>query len=271
MAITALSERETPPLRVAPGASSGRRRGRGIAGIFITPLVLLVACGALYLYLRHQQLDDIERRSINRQVIGQRLLEHIELVAVSTVVVIAIAVPLGILLTRPALRRLSNPVLALANIGQAVPSIGVVVLLAITVGIGFRPALFALVLYALLPVLRNTMVGLDRVDRFLIDAGRGMGLARSTIVKPDNGSGRTVARTVVTDGPANARPRQRDSTMDIRQYVALSRSADSRPDPAADGAAGWALSLARVAHIKVDCPVSRRGCRSGSRPRRSQR
>jgi len=144
--------------------------------------VLLVACGALYLYLRHQQLDDIERRSINRQVIGQRLLEHIELVAVSTVVVIAIAVPLGILLTRPALRRLSNPVLALANIGQAVPSIGVVVLLAITVGIGFRPALFALVLYALLPVLRNTMVGLDRVDRFLIDAGRGMGLARSTIL-----------------------------------------------------------------------------------------
>ncbi len=182
MAITALPERETPPLRVASGASSGRRRGRGIAGIFITPLVLLVACGALYLYLRHQQLDDIERRSINRQVIGQRLLEHIELVAVSTVVVIAIAVPLGILLTRPALRRLSNPVLALANIGQAVPSIGVVVLLAITVGIGFRPALFALVLYALLPVLRNTMVGLDRVDRFLIDAGRGMGLARSTIL-----------------------------------------------------------------------------------------
>lgn len=182
MAITALPERETPPLRVAPGASPGRRRGRGIAGIFITPLVLLVACGALYFYLRHQQLDDIERRSINRQVIGQRLLEHIELVAVSTVVVIAIAVPLGILLTRPALRRLSNPVLALANIGQAVPSIGVVVLLAITVGIGFRPALFALVLYALLPVLRNTMVGLDRVDRFLIDAGRGMGLARSTIL-----------------------------------------------------------------------------------------
>jgi len=182
MAITALPERETPPLRDAPGASPGRRRGRGIVRIFITPLVLLVACGALYLYLRNQQLDDIERRSINRQVIGQRLLEHIELVAVSTVVVIAIAVPLGILLTRPALRRLSNPVLAVANIGQAVPSIGVVVLLAITVGIGFRPALFALVLYALLPVLRNTMVGLDRVDRFLIDAGRGMGLARSTIL-----------------------------------------------------------------------------------------
>ncbi len=182
MAITALPERETGPLRDAPGGPPGRWRHGGIVGIFVTPVVLLVACGALYLYLRNQQLDDIERRSINRQVIGQRLLEHIELVAVSTVVVIAIAVPLGILLTRPALRRLSSPVLAVANVGQAVPSIGVVVLLAITVGIGFRPALFALVLYALLPVLRNTMVGLDRVDPFLIDAGRGMGLAKSTIL-----------------------------------------------------------------------------------------
>ncbi len=183
MAITALPERETGPLPTPPGGGSpGRQRRRGIIGVFVTPVVLLVACGALYLYLHGQQLDEIERRSINRQVIEQRLLEHIELVAVSTVAVIAIAVPLGILLTRPALRRLSNPILALANIGQAVPSIGVLVLLAVTVGIGFQKALFALVLYALLPVLRNTMVGLDRVDPFLIDAGRGMGLAKSTIL-----------------------------------------------------------------------------------------
>ncbi len=183
MAITALPERETGPLPTPPGGGSPRRRRqRKIIGLFVTPMVLLVACGALYLYLHGQQLDEIERRSINRQVIGQRLLEHIELVAVSTVAVIAIAVPLGILLTRPALRRLSNPILALANIGQAVPSIGVLVLLAVTVGIGFQKALFALVLYALLPVLRNTMVGLDRVDPFLIDAGRGMGLAKSTIL-----------------------------------------------------------------------------------------
>jgi len=183
VAITALPERETGPLPTPPGGGSPRRRRqRKIIGLFVTPMVLLVACGALYLYLHGQQLDEIERRSINRQVIGQRLLEHIELVAVSTVAVIAIAVPLGILLTRPALRRLSNPILALANIGQAVPSIGVLVLLAVTVGIGFQKALFALVLYALLPVLRNTMVGLDRVDPFLIDAGRGMGLAKSTIL-----------------------------------------------------------------------------------------
>jgi len=173
MAMTALSEREASTRRPLPGRSQ-RRRAAEIGGLLITPALLLLVCGALYLYLRGQQLDDIERRSINRQVIGQRLLEHIELVTASTVAVIVIAVPLGVLLTRPSLRRLSNPVVALANIGQAVPSIGVVVLLAVTVGIGFQKALFALVLYALLPVLRNTMVGLDRVDRSLMqDAGWG--------------------------------------------------------------------------------------------------
>ena len=182
MATIALAERETGPRQPAPGSSQHRRRGVGIAGVLITPALLLLACGALYLYLHSQQLDDIEARSINRQVIGQRLLEHIELVAVSTPAVIVIAVPLGVLLTRPKLRRLSNPILALANVGQAVPSIGVLVLLAVTVGIGFQKALIALVLYALLPVLRNTMVGLDRVDRSLIDAGRGMGLTKATVL-----------------------------------------------------------------------------------------
>ena len=182
MATIALAERETGPRQPTRGSSQHRRRGAGIAGVLITPALLLLACGALYLYLHSQQLDDIEARSINRQVIGQRLLEHIELVAVSTLAVIVIAVPLGVLLTRPGLRRLSNPILALANVGQAVPSIGVLVLLAVTVGIGFQKALIALVLYALLPVLRNTMVGLDRVDRSLIDAGRGMGLTKATVL-----------------------------------------------------------------------------------------
>ena len=105
-----------------------------------------------------------------------------ELVAVSTVAVLLVALPLGVLLTRPGLRRISPPLLALANIGQAIPSIGVLVLLAVTVGIGFQKAIIALLLYSILPVLRNTIVGLDGVDRFLIDAGRGMGLSKMAVL-----------------------------------------------------------------------------------------
>jgi osmoprotectant transport system permease protein len=181
VAVTALTAREPAPLPPAAGKPR-RRRVASAVGILITPALLLLACGALWLYLRGQRLDDIEARSINRHVIGQRLVEHIQLVAASTVAVIVIAVPLGILLTRPGLRRLANPVLVLANIGQAIPSIGVLVLLAVTVGIGFQKAVIALLLYSLLPVLRNTMVGLDRVDRSLIDAARGMGLTKTAVL-----------------------------------------------------------------------------------------
>jgi osmoprotectant transport system permease protein len=178
VAFTALRERDAPAQNPAPAATRHRSYGR----LLVTPLVIVVGCAGLIGYLASRHLDSIESRSINRHVIEQRLLEHVRLVGVSTIVVIAIAVPLGTMLTRPALRRLRAPFLGLANIGQAVPSIGVLVLLAVTVGIGFEKAVIALSLYSILPVLRNTMVGLDQVDRSVIDAGRGMGLTRTAVL-----------------------------------------------------------------------------------------
>ncbi|SFN30034.1 osmoprotectant transport system permease protein [Actinomadura madurae] len=156
--------------------------GRSLAGLLVTPLFLVVVSVALYVYVRGLDLDAIERRSINRSEIAGQTVQHVKLVAVSTALVLAIAIPLGVLLTRPRLRRLSAPFLALANVGQAVPSIGVLVLLAVTVGIGFQQAVIALILVSALPVLRNTMVGLRGVDRSLVDAGRGIGLSRTAVL-----------------------------------------------------------------------------------------
>jgi osmoprotectant transport system permease protein len=147
-----------------------------------TPLLLSGVCIALYLYVQGQDLDRIEQAALNAPMIRQRLIEHLQLTGVSTFFVIAIAVPLGVLVTRPRTRRLAPAVLAVANVGQAIPSIGILVLLAITVGIGFEPAIYALVLYAVLPVLRNTMVGLDQVDPTLIESGRGMGLTTRQVL-----------------------------------------------------------------------------------------
>lgn len=174
MTTTALAERETFPAR--------RWRGGWVTGVLTRPVVILVIGGLLWWYLSNQKLDDIERRSLNAPVISQLLLQHVQLTVVSSVAVIVIAVPLGVLLTRHWLRRAATPILALANIGQAVPSIGVLVLLAVSVGIGFREAVFALILASVLPVLRNTMVGLTQVDRSLIDAGRGMGMTRTAVL-----------------------------------------------------------------------------------------
>lgn len=150
--------------------------------IAFTPLLCLVMLGALYLYVHSHRLDDIERRQINQEVITQRLVQHLELVAVSSALVILIAIPLGVLLTRPHFRHASVLVLPLANLGQAVPSIGVLALLAIWVGFGFRMAIVALVLVSLLSVLRNTMVGLNDVDRSVVEAARGIGLSKATVL-----------------------------------------------------------------------------------------
>lgn len=142
----------------------------------VTPVVLGGICVALYVYVQGQELDRIEVASLNAPMIRQRLIEHLHLTLVSTFFVILVAVPLGIVLTRPSARPVTPLFLGIANIGQAVPSIGILVLLAVTVGIGFDQAIYALVLYAILPVLRNTMVGLDQVDPALTEAARGMGL-----------------------------------------------------------------------------------------------
>ncbi|MBB6568458.1 ABC transporter permease [Kribbella sandramycini] len=94
----------------------------------------------------------------------------------------AIAVPLGIALTRPGVKRAAPVVVAVANAGQAAPVIGLVVLLAIWLGFGFWTAILALCLYAILPVLRNTIVGLQSVDPTLVEAGRGMGMSNRAVL-----------------------------------------------------------------------------------------
>lgn len=72
--------------------------------------------------------------------------------------------------------------MAVANIGQAAPAVGIIVLFGFWLGFGLQAAIAALVVYALLPVLRNTMVGLTQVDRQLIEAGRGMGMSAAAVL-----------------------------------------------------------------------------------------
>lgn len=103
--------------------------------------------------------------------------EHLALVGVSTVLVVAAAIPLGVLLSRPAARRFTPVAMGLANAGQAAPVIGVIVLLAMAWGFGFRVAVLALSLYAFLPVLANTLAGLRGVDPTVVEAARGMGMS----------------------------------------------------------------------------------------------
>lgn len=146
------------------------------------PVFVVVLLAGLLLYVVASPLGEIEERVLAPGFVVSRIGGHLLLTAVSTVAVLVIGIPLGILLTRPRARRLTPGAIAVANIGQATPSIGVLVVLALLFGIGPGIAIVALVIYSLLPVLRNTMVGLQQVDDSVIEAGLGMGLSRRAVL-----------------------------------------------------------------------------------------
>jgi osmoprotectant transport system permease protein len=112
----------------------------------------------------------------SREAIGL-LWQHVVLVMISTTVAIAIGLPVGVLLTRrPAWR---GSVLGVANVFQTIPSLalfGILIPLPFIGGIGARTAIVALVVYALLPIIRNTYTGIVGVDPAVREAGRGMGM-----------------------------------------------------------------------------------------------
>jgi osmoprotectant transport system permease protein len=119
----------------------------------------------------------------NWQDIVRLMGEHLWLVLISTSIAVAIGIPLGILLTRRP--RLRAPILGLANVMQTVPSLalfGLLIPLPFIGGIGARTAIVALVLYALLPVIRNTVTGILGVDKNVREAALAMGMTDRQIL-----------------------------------------------------------------------------------------
>jgi len=101
-------------------------------------------------------------------------IEHVYITIVTILGASVVGVVFGVLITR--IRSLYNPILTLAGIIYTVPSLAMFVLMIPLLGIGFRSAVVALILYSLLIIIRNTAVGLDGVDPNIIEAARGMGM-----------------------------------------------------------------------------------------------
>lgn len=150
--------------------------------LFVQPLLILIALGGFIYWRSHATLTTVQARTLGTRALETSTLEHLKLTFVSTVIVLAVAIPLGIALTRKKLRRVATPVTFLANIGQAAPAIGLFVLLAIGLSVGFWTSVLALCAYALLPVLANTIVGLRGVDQRLVEAGRGQGMSAASVL-----------------------------------------------------------------------------------------
>lgn len=116
----------------------------------------------------------------HKNEIFRQLIRHIQLVIVAMALAITIGVSIGILLTR--IQKLATPVLGAASVIQTVPSLALLALMIPLLGIGFVPAVAALFLYALLPIMRNTYTAIDEVDPAAIEVGRGMGMTEWQIL-----------------------------------------------------------------------------------------
>ena len=158
------------------------------ARLLVTPAIIVTLGFALHRYVNNfldsdQAIFQDERALGWDRNLRPQLEQHLSLTLWSTVFVVIVAVPLGIFLTRPKYRRLGGPVLAVATSGQATPAFGLIVLAFAWLGRGQWTTIWALAFFTVLPVLRNTMVGLDQVNPAVIEAGRGMGLTRLQVLR----------------------------------------------------------------------------------------
>lgn len=110
----------------------------------------------------------------NGATILQKSWEHIQISMIALLLGICIAVPLGIILTR--YRNISGPIMSIAGVLQTIPSLALLALMIPLFGVGRVPAIVALFIYSLLPILRNTFVGMTSVDPVMKDAAKGMGM-----------------------------------------------------------------------------------------------
>ncbi|MFJ4912030.1 MULTISPECIES: ABC transporter permease [unclassified Streptomyces] len=165
-------EEEDPP----PPAA---RRARRITWrkLVTVPLALAVVLIVTYVWINNVHLDAIAENSLAGDTVELRWWQHVRLTAISTFWVLIIAIPVGIALTRRGLDKAAPVVTAIANIGQATPAIGLLALLVIWLGIGPSTAITGMVIYAVLPVLSNTVAGLKAIEPTLVEASRGIGMS----------------------------------------------------------------------------------------------
>ena len=116
----------------------------------------------------------------NKGQILSLLMEHIELTAVAVGCSILIGVPLGILISY--VKNLNKPVLGVANIVQAIPSMALLGLSIPLLGIGTLPAVVMVIIYSLLPIIKNTFTGINSISPDMVEAAQGIGLTKAQVL-----------------------------------------------------------------------------------------
>ncbi|HIT23168.1 MAG TPA: ABC transporter permease subunit [Candidatus Faecimonas intestinavium] len=116
----------------------------------------------------------------NKDQIISLCIEHIELTALALIIAIIIGVPIGILISYK--RKLNKPVLGITSVTQAIPSMALLGFMIPFLGIGTAPAIVVVVLYSLLPIIKNTYTGIANISPATVEAATGIGLTKAQIL-----------------------------------------------------------------------------------------
>lgn len=160
--------------RAGPAGERARLRR-----LLVQPAVCLLGVVGCLAYVHVAQLSESERRALGVARLLVLLRQHLLISLIATLVTCVVAVPLGIIVTRGPLRRATGPIITAVGFGQAAPAIGLMALGAVIFGAGGVGAVAALTVYGALPIVVNTVVGLDGVDPAVREAARGMGMSWS--------------------------------------------------------------------------------------------
>ncbi len=146
------------------------------------PITLVIIGIATAVYFVNNPGGTMAARLLNYDEIIRTITQHIMLVTISIIAAILFSVPMGIIVTRPKFKAIVPIVDNLTNIAQTVPSLAVLALVYTVLGLGYKTGLFALWLYSLLPILRNTSAGIQAIPAEIIEAAKGMGMSNTHII-----------------------------------------------------------------------------------------
>ena len=156
----------------------------GKLDLIVTPIFgigLFIMMIAVWSY---SDFDNTTADILSSEKLISQIVETLFIGVSSSFLVVITAIPIGIGVTRSSSEKLKNYLISTLGLGQALPAYGLLVVFFIFMGQGAVTVIFALAFFTLLPVLRNTIVGLEQVDKSVIEAGRGMGYSNlQTLLK----------------------------------------------------------------------------------------
>lgn len=142
-------------------------------------LILLLAAGV---FIERTGLIEYLSDPFEMHFTLSLIYQHINMVIVSMAIATFLGITIGIIFSRPGFKKYSGIIMYIVGLGQTVPSLAVIAIAMSFVGIGFKAAVFALCIYSVLPIARNTLAGISSVPSWIIDAARGMGIPKYKIL-----------------------------------------------------------------------------------------